>query len=279
MKKSRLSAEQIVSILNEAAKRDTTLAEICREHGITEQTYYRWRCACGGMQVSEAKRLRVLEDENRRLKRLVADQALDTAMLKDVAGRTWSRPNSGGTSSPTCEPPTGPAPGARCALLGCRDRWHYQPQRPLRDAPLRIDLVTAAAVLAARPRRLGGTRAKVEAVRRRTAWYDAARQPLVVRQPTLAAVHEPPNRPTTFSLNKDTRRQRMKSNGVDDSVLGCVRRLPKSSARSMALKPKRRQVSAIQKPYSRVPAICCPDDATGAHSSCLLVCRSPVADR
>jgi putative transposase len=89
MKKSRFTAEQIVSILNEAAKKDTKLAEICRKHGITEQTYYRWRRAYGGMQVDEAKRLRTLEDENRRLKRLVADQALDIAMLKDVAGRKW----------------------------------------------------------------------------------------------------------------------------------------------------------------------------------------------
>lgn len=89
MKKSRFTAEQIVSILNEAAKKDTKLAELCRKHGITEQTYYRWRRAYGGMPVSEAKRLRALEDENRRLKKLVADQALDIAMLKDVAGRKW----------------------------------------------------------------------------------------------------------------------------------------------------------------------------------------------
>ena len=89
MKKSRFTAEQIVSILNEAAKKETKLAEICRQHGITEQTYYRWRRAYGGMRVDEAKRLRALEDENRRLKRLVADQALDIAMLKDVAGRKW----------------------------------------------------------------------------------------------------------------------------------------------------------------------------------------------
>jgi putative transposase len=89
MKTSRFSAEQIVGILNEATKREMKLGEICRKHGITEQTYYRWRRAYGGLQVDEAKRLRTLEDENRRLKRLVADQALDIAMLKDVAGRKW----------------------------------------------------------------------------------------------------------------------------------------------------------------------------------------------
>lgn len=89
MKKSRFTAEQIVGILNEAAKKDTKLVEICRRHGITEQTYYRWRRAYGGMPVSEAKRLRTLEDENRRLKKLVAELSLDNAMLKDVAGRKW----------------------------------------------------------------------------------------------------------------------------------------------------------------------------------------------
>ena len=89
MKKSRFTAEQIVAILNEAAANETKVAEICRKHGITERTYYRWRRAYGGLQVSEAKRLRGLEDENRRLKQLVADQAVDIAMLKDVAGRKW----------------------------------------------------------------------------------------------------------------------------------------------------------------------------------------------
>jgi putative transposase len=89
VKKSRFSAEQIVAILTEAARRDTKLVDLCRKHGITEQTYYRWRKAYGGLEVNEAKRLRSLEEENRRLKRIVADQALDIVMLKDVAGRKW----------------------------------------------------------------------------------------------------------------------------------------------------------------------------------------------
>jgi putative transposase len=89
MKKSRFTAEQIVAILNEAAQKELKVIDVCRKHGITEQTYYRWKRSYGGMQVSEAKRLRALEDENRRLKKLVADQALDIAMLKDVAGRKW----------------------------------------------------------------------------------------------------------------------------------------------------------------------------------------------
>jgi putative transposase len=62
---------------------------VCRTHGITETTFYRWRAKYGGMQKAEVRRLKQLEDENRRLKRLVADLSLDVAMLKDVAGRSW----------------------------------------------------------------------------------------------------------------------------------------------------------------------------------------------
>lgn len=62
---------------------------MCRRHGITETTFYRWRAKYGGMQKAEVRRLKQLEDENRRLKKLVADLSLDAAMLKDVAGRSW----------------------------------------------------------------------------------------------------------------------------------------------------------------------------------------------
>ena len=88
MKNARFTAEQIVSILHEAAA-GTEIRELCRRHGITETTFYRWRRKYAGLQVTEAKRLKALEEENRQLKRLVAEQALDLAMLKDVAGRKW----------------------------------------------------------------------------------------------------------------------------------------------------------------------------------------------
>ena len=71
----------------QAAAKETKLAEICRKHGITEQTYYRWRRAYDGMPVNEAKRLRALEDENRRLKKLLAEAMLDNAALKDILGK------------------------------------------------------------------------------------------------------------------------------------------------------------------------------------------------
>lgn len=89
MKKSRFTAEQIVGMLHEAATNGAKISEVCRRHGITETTFYRWRRLYGGLQVSETKRLKHLEDENRRLKKLVADLSLDNAMLKDVAGRKW----------------------------------------------------------------------------------------------------------------------------------------------------------------------------------------------
>jgi putative transposase len=89
MKRTRFTDEQIVGILHEAAAGAGTVREVCRRHGITETTFYRWRAKYGGMQKAEIRRLKQLEDENRRLKKLVADLSLDVAMLKDVAGRSW----------------------------------------------------------------------------------------------------------------------------------------------------------------------------------------------
>ncbi len=65
------------------------MRDLCRRHGITETTFYRWRRQYGGLQVTETKRRKALEDENRRLKKLVAELSLDNAMLQDVAGRKW----------------------------------------------------------------------------------------------------------------------------------------------------------------------------------------------
>jgi len=86
--KSRFTEEQIISILGEA-QAGTKVAELCRRHGISEPTYYLWKSKYANMTVSEAKRLRALEAENSRLKRIVADQHLDIVALKDVLSKKW----------------------------------------------------------------------------------------------------------------------------------------------------------------------------------------------
>lgn len=85
MKRSRFNQEQIIGILREA-EAGAQIRDLSRRHGITEQTFYRWRNKYGGMDVGEARRLGQLEDENRRLKRIVADQALNLQVLKDLLG-------------------------------------------------------------------------------------------------------------------------------------------------------------------------------------------------
>ena len=87
-KRNRHTAEEIVNKLREAdvlLSKGQTIAQACKQIGVTDQTYYRWRREFGGLKVDQAKRLKALEKENTRLKKLVADQALDMAILKEVA--------------------------------------------------------------------------------------------------------------------------------------------------------------------------------------------------
>jgi len=88
MRKSRFSEEQIIAVLKEA-EAGMKPADLVRKHGITAETFYRWRSKYGGMEVNEAKRLRQVEEENRQLKAMVAEQALDIRMLKDVLSKKW----------------------------------------------------------------------------------------------------------------------------------------------------------------------------------------------
>ncbi len=88
MRKSRFSQEQIIRVLRQGES-GQKVKDVTREHGISEQTYYRWKSKYGGMSISEAKRLKRLESENGRLKKLVADLSLDKQMLQEVLDRKW----------------------------------------------------------------------------------------------------------------------------------------------------------------------------------------------
>ena len=88
MKRSRFTEEQIIGVLKEHELGAKT-ADLCRKHGISEATFYSWKSKFGGMDVSEAKRLKALETENSKLKRLLADAMLDNAALKDLLSKKW----------------------------------------------------------------------------------------------------------------------------------------------------------------------------------------------
>ena len=88
MKRKQFTEEQIIGILREQEAGAKT-AEVCRRHGISGATFYAWKAKLGGMEPSEAKRLKALEDENARLKRLLAESLLDQAALKDLLSRKW----------------------------------------------------------------------------------------------------------------------------------------------------------------------------------------------
>ena len=88
MKRSRFTEEQIIGILKEQ-EAGTKTADVCRRHGISDATFYNWKAKYGGMEVSEAKRLKALDDENARLKKLLAEAMLDNAVLKDLASKKW----------------------------------------------------------------------------------------------------------------------------------------------------------------------------------------------
>ena len=88
MKRSRFTEEQIVAILREQ-EAGTSTADVCRRHGVSSATFYKWKARYGGLEVSDARRLKALEDENRKLKKLLAEAMLDTVGLKELLEKKW----------------------------------------------------------------------------------------------------------------------------------------------------------------------------------------------
>lgn len=88
MKRSRFTEEQVIAILKEQEAGMKT-ADVCRKHGISEAIFYKYKAKFGGMDVSDARKLKALEEENAKLKKLLAEQMLDNAILKDVAAKKW----------------------------------------------------------------------------------------------------------------------------------------------------------------------------------------------
>ncbi|WGR93648.1 IS3 family transposase [Bradyrhizobium sp. ISRA443] len=130
MKRSRFSEEQIIGILKEH-EAGVSVADLCRKHGVSDASIYKWKAKFGGMEVSEAKRLKTLEDENTRLKRLLADAMLDNAALKDLFGKEMVTPAGKRRAVAHLMDAHGMSERRACKAIGCcRMTMRYKTIRP-----------------------------------------------------------------------------------------------------------------------------------------------------
>jgi putative transposase len=144
MKRSRLCEEQIIGILKEQEAGMATV-EVCRRHGINPATFYKWKSKFGGLEVSEVKRLRSLEDESAKLKKLLAEAMLDIAVLKDITGKNVVTPEARRDAAMHVQATFGLSERRACGLVGVSRRVaRYRSTRP-DDAPLRVRLRELAA--------------------------------------------------------------------------------------------------------------------------------------
>ena len=129
MKRKRLTEEQIIGVLREADAGAVVL-DLCRKHGISSATYYTWKAKYGGLEVSEAKRLRSLEDENGKLKRLLADAMLDNAGLKDLLAKNGDARRQARSGRASAGSPEGErAAGVQHCRRGSEERPLPEPAR------------------------------------------------------------------------------------------------------------------------------------------------------
>src|SRR4051794_6850861 len=130
MKRARFTEEQIIAVLKEHEAGAKT-ADLARKHGVSEATLYNWKAKFGGMDVSEAKRLKQLEDENARLKKLLAEAMLDTAALRELPSKKWVRPAVKRDAVAHLQAALGLSERRACSLVGAdRKMVRYQSCRP-----------------------------------------------------------------------------------------------------------------------------------------------------